>query len=490
MSTLAYQPPGPVADAFIADRSSVSAIMGPMGSGKTSAVIMKTILRAAEMQPSKLTGERLYKVGVVRNTMTDLKRTTMKSIENWFGDAGQWGGGGSASEPPFFKVGMPRPDGTIARLWYEFVGLDTHNIEQLAKGWEITDYWLNEADLVPKDVLDFVDGRAGRYPSEIHGKPKFYCGMLDYNAPDIENYCYTVFESDLPEGYKLFKQPGGRDPKAENLMNLPDGYYDRLAVGKEDWWVRRNIDNRYGFSRDGKPVYDEYNDDFHCSNDDLMPVAGLVVKVDFDQGLRPACVLRQTMPNGQLRILDELYCEQGAKGLCTLLKQLIGSTKYAGFKVIGGRCDPAANAKDGNDAESWVDCVNRLMGWTGAAMVRVADTNDPGKRQGAVRHRLKTNVDSARPGILISRTCRVLRKGFNSDYKFKRKRVAGTADYEENPDKKYPVADVHDALQYGALDDGGYEEVIGREQRGKGFGFGAGRPMTAKTAVNLWGGRK
>lgn len=462
---LNFIPPGPVSSAFFFDRSPVAGLMGPMGSAKTSTCIMKMARIAAEMPVSKVTGERLCKFGVVRNTFADLKRTTMKSIDQWFQNAGQWGGGGSSSEPPYFKVGFRLPDMTIARLWLDFVGLDTHNIEQLAKGWELSWYWMNEMDLMPRDVKDMLDGRVGRYPGAAHVDiGNFYGGFGDYNAPDTENWTYKLFEEEKPSGHRLFKQPSGLDPKAENIQNLPEGYYQRMMVGKEDWWIRRNVLNQYGFSRDGKPVYPEYRDDFHCADVPLVPVAGLVVKADFDQGLRPAVVLRQTMPNGQLRILDELYCEGGAVELCGMLKRLMGSDRYAGIKVVGGRCDPAANARDATDAESWVDAVNRLMGWVGAARVRIADTNDPARRQAAVRHRLRTNVDDGRPGILISATCRTLRKGFNSHYRFKKQKGGGN-DYTDSPDKVFPYADVHDALQYGALDDGGYEEIIGREHR-------------------------
>lgn len=460
---LNFIPPGPVSSAFFFDRSPFAGLMGPMGSAKTSTCIMKMARIAAETPISQVNGERLCKFGVVRNTFADLKRTTMKSIEQWYQNSGHWGGGGSSSEPPYFKVGFRLPDGTIARLWMDFVGLDTHNIEQLAKGWELSWYWMNEMDLMPRDVKDMLDGRVGRYPGASHYKGGLYGGFGDYNAPDVENWVYRLLEEEKPEGHKLFKQPSGLDPAAENVQNLPEGYYQRMMVGKEDWWIRRNILNQYGFSRDGKPVYPEYRDDFHCA-DNVNPVAGLVVKCDFDQGLRPAVIMRQTMPNGQLRILDELYCESGASGLCEMLKRLIGSDRYHGIRVIGGRCDPAANARDATDAESWVDAVNRIMGWTGAERVRIADTNDPSRRQGAVRYRLRTNVDDGRPGVLISSRCRMLRKGFNSHYRLKKQGGSGDS-FSDAPEKVFPYADVHDALQYGALDDGGYEEVVGREQR-------------------------
>lgn len=474
-----FTPPGPVAAAFLNDRSSLSAIMGPMGSAKTSTCIMKTAAIAQAVPVSKLDGQRHCKWGVIRNTFTDLKRTTMKSIENWYGASGKWGGGGSAIEPPYFKVGFRLADGTICNLWMEFIGLDTHNIEQLAKGWEISGYWMNEADLMSKDVWDMVDARAGRYPGEMHCTLDWYGGIMDYNAPDTENWLYKLFEEEKHEGMTLFKQPGGLDAGAENLQNLVPGYYERLMRGKDEWWIRRNVHSRYGFSRDGKPIYSEYNDDFHCAGRELFPEPDLVVRVDFDQDLNCACVLRQSMPSGQLRFLDELSSDKGAKGLCDDLTKLIGSEKYRGIKVIGGQCDPAGLTPDGNDGVPWIDRVNQLMGWTGGERVTAADTNNPDTRITAVREKLKTNVADAQPGLYISSTCRVLRKGFNSDFCFKRK----TGGYDDKPTKAHPVSDIHDAAQYSALDDGGYQVAIGREGRSRRAG-GSGM-RKAKVEVNV-----
>lgn len=479
---LNFAPPGPVAAGFLADLSPFTAIMGPMGSSKTSTCIMKCSKIAAVSPVSRITGERLCKIGVVRNTFADLKRTTIKSIENWFSGSGKWGGGGSSNEPPFFKIGFSLPDGTVARLWLDFIGLDAHNLEQLAKGWEIGWYWINEADLVPRDVKDILDGRIGRYPGAAHCKTSLFGGFADYNAPDTDNWLYKLMEEERPAGHVLYKQPSGLSPAAENIANLADGYYTRMMVGKEDWWIRRNILNQYGYSRDGMPVYPEYNDDFHCAASVLLPAPQLPVRVDFDQGLHPACLLRQIMPNGQLRVLDELYSDKGAKGLCESLRRLMGDPKYDSIRIIGGSCDPAAAARDGNEAESWVDYINRLMGWTGESRVRLAKTNNPDKRQAAVRYRLRTNVLDGQPGLLISKTCPVLRKGFNSDYRLKR-RMGSYGQYEDAPEKIFPVADLHDALQYGALSDGGYEEVTGRDARSA--RAGGGRMRVAKTEIRV-----
>ena len=470
---LQFNPPGPVAAAFFADRSEVSAIMGPMGSGKTTAILMKILNLAAEPRVSPIADKRFpgkkvryTKVGVVRETSTNLKRTTIKSIKTWFGEGGpgmRWFGGGSSPEPLSFQVNFALNDGTVVDLVFEFIGLDGNNIEDLAKGWEITHYWLNEGDLLAPDIKDFLDGRIGRYPSKVHGGASFYCGLLDYNAPDTDNYLYKLYEEIRPEGHRLFKQPGGRSAGAENTQNLPPGYYERMIRGKKKWWIRRNVDSQYGFSREGEPVYEDYNDDFHCSAYDLPAVEGLPIKLYADAETHPAVIFSQTMPNGQRRILGEVYIRGGAKQLGAACLQY-AAEHFPAARLVGGTVDPSADRMDAKDSDlkNWLDTLSDAMGLTGGARFTKAPTNDPSKRTSAVDDLLTTVIDGAKPAILISPRAKITRKGFNSDYCFK-KRANGTID--DKPTKAHPASDVHDAIQYFALDDGGYEKTMVRERR-------------------------
>ncbi len=481
MQLPSYIAPGPVAAAFIADRSAFSGIMGPMGSAKTSSCIEKSKSITLEQRPSLITGERLVKIGVIRDTLANMKRTTFKSIEQWFPQGAKWGGGGSALEPPYCKIGFKLPDGTVARLWLDFVGLDVHNIEQLAKGWEITGYWLNEGDLLAPEVKDYVDARCGRYPGKMHGGCTWYGGFADYNAPDDQNYLYKLLEEQKPEGHKLFKQPSGFSPQAENLANLPEGYYTRMAVGKEDWWVRRNIENRYGYSREGQPVYDGYNDDLHCVRD-LAAVPGLPIVCYADAALRPAMIFTQSPAGGQKRILGEIYISGGAKQLGEAAGAYCAK-HFPRFSIRGGFIDPAADKRDENDsdAENYIATLNRAMNLQGADRFRPAPTNDPAKRQDAVKFYLGRNVGAGHPALVVSSKAPVARKGFNSTYRFK-KRANG--EVEDKPEKSHPVSDIHDAIQYYALDDGGYEAITATEHRkqaatSRGFGQGQ-RTATVK----------
>lgn len=484
---LQWQPPGPVSKAFMDDvTSDVMAIMGPVGSGKTSTAVMK-LLRMAQMQKkSPVDGVRYSKWAVIRDTYRNLNRTTVKTFKNWLPKgAGTWTGGGN--DPATFHLRARLADGSIMDLQIEFIALGDNTIEDVARGWEGTGVWLNEADLLPPDVLGYMYGRTGRYPSALHGGPSWHGAILDYNAPDTENYVYKLFEEDLPQGYALYKQPGGRDANAENLMHLPPGYYDgqvklNMAMGRPDL-VRRMVDNQYGYSRDGHPVYPEYRDNFHCAEYDLEPVDGLPIKISCDQGAKPAALLRQTLPNGQRRYLAEIYTDKGAKGLADEVKRVM-ARDFPGFRLIGGKCDPAGNTPDPDDPTkgTWLDGLNRHLGLTGAARIRPAETNKIDKCTSAARILFTELVDSGQPRALISKRCKMLRKALNSAYCYKKMKNSsgGVAD---KPCKVFPTSDLANAFEFDALDEGGFEDVVAKARRSK--AFGSGKMFKAKVEVRV-----
>ncbi len=95
-----------------------------------------------------------------------------------------------------------------------------------------------------------ADLRHGRYPSLAAGGvlPTWHGMLLDLNACDQDHYYYHLAEEVRPEGWEFFRQPGGvfpgeaegewiPNPDAENLENLPNGYYSRGLEGKSQDWI-------------------------------------------------------------------------------------------------------------------------------------------------------------------------------------------------------------------------------------------------------------
>lgn len=474
-----YQPPGPVAMAFYESDAPVSMIMGPIGSAKTSTALMKIVLKAMMQRKSPRDGVRYSKWAVVRDTYRNLQKTTIPSWQFWMPKKlGQWRGGGG--EPSVhhirFNIAKPGQPVDIVDMIVEFIGLGDQSVEVAMRGWEGTGAYLNEADTHSPDVLTFISGRVGRYPAKGHGGPSWYGVWCDMNAPDEDNWTYRMFVEDLPKSFEFFRQPGGLDKGAENLENLPPGYYDRQIEGRPDWYIRRMVHNNFGYSRDGKPIFPEFNDMIHVANTKLLPLPGLPIHLGMDQGRTPAAIFGQRLGDGRWRILHELCCfDVGADSFGRLFVKEVAD-HFAGAQIGNLWSDPAGEFGSDHDERSWVDIVTAAIGY------RVKGSPVPGNnltdRFAAVQGPLNRMVDG-QPGILISPTCKMLRKGMNSAYRFKRIAQAGGHErFHDVPDKT-PESHICEALQY-LLCGGGEHVALKRRQQKR----GSGKMIIAKSNFN------
>ena len=160
----------------------------------------------------------------------------------------------------------------------------------------------------------------GRYPSKLQGGPS-WCGIiLDTNPCDDDHWYYKLAEEERPDEWSFFRQPGGLykegdqylpNPDAENVFNLPGGYkyYLQQVPSKQEDWINVFLLGNYGSTKDGKPVYPEYNDKIHCLTENLEAERGLPIALGWDFGLTPACVVMQVTARGKVIILDEIISE-------------------------------------------------------------------------------------------------------------------------------------------------------------------------------------
>ena len=82
MLQINYTSPGPIASAFIRERASMSLLLGPIGSGKSAACVIK-ILTLCVKQHKGPDGMRRSRWAVVRNTKEQLKDTTLRTWLDW-----------------------------------------------------------------------------------------------------------------------------------------------------------------------------------------------------------------------------------------------------------------------------------------------------------------------------------------------------------------------------------------------------------------------
>jgi hypothetical protein len=447
-----FIPPGPVAEAFLNATNLTSFIMGPVGAGKTVACAFKRIY-AATLAPTCLDGWKRCRWVVVRSTYRDAEKTVLASWQQWFhkGYPGSsWGGGND--RPVTHTLRFRLPSGERIEAITEFIGLNGMTVEAKLRGYEISGAWLNEADTLDEDALRYVEQRTGRYPMRdmLPAEARRMRTVIgDFNAPDVDNWVYQVFIERQSENRKLFTQPSGMSPDAENTEKLEPGYYEQMIADNEDWFVRRFVYNQFGYSRDGKPVYDTFNAAVHVAARplDFDPNLDLLVGLDGGGGtLNPAAVYGQIHAGWQLHIIGELVPGHGygPSRFGELLDADI-SDRFPGVRKIRPWADPASEY--GGDKEggqlAWIEIVRELIGVP--ILIPFAGSNEIALRLDAVKRELMT--DGTTPNMLISPVCKLLIRGFASKYRYKKRPLGASTTYEPVPDKN-DASHPHDALQY------------------------------------------
>jgi hypothetical protein len=226
-------------DAFI------RAVIGPVGSGKSSACVVEIIRRAAQQRPHQKI--RRSRWAIIRNTYGELRDTTRKTFEQWVPPGlGRW-----HEQSMTFTVERALADGTQMHCEVLFRALDRPEDVKKLLSLELTGAYINEAREVPKHVLDVLQSRVGRYPSMLQGGASWFGVWLDSNPWATSHWGYQLFSKDRPTGHELYEQPDGLSPQAENVENLPAGYYDRLTHGKDVEWVDEYVRARYPSSDKG-----------------------------------------------------------------------------------------------------------------------------------------------------------------------------------------------------------------------------------------------
>lgn len=459
---------GPVSGAFLADHVSVvKALLGPVGGGKSVACVFDSVRRPSFM-PACNDGIVRYRRAIIGSTYGQLERNLYPTWKRWLPEDGgdftpiaDWKGGGGRSAVHRLEWDVVRGHRLVqVQAEYVFAAVGELDVEQFMRGFEVTDIWPYEMDQLPEGVIDVGITRLGRYPpngAEPDALPHSaeWTPQIagDLNAPDIDSWFYAKFEENPPKGFKVYKQPSGRSPRAENVANLPRGYYDRQVetLGKRPGGkqlILRMVDAKYAPSRSGQPVFEEYDDDMHLAPDELAPAPGVPIVLCFDQGLgQPACIGLQPMPNGQRRILFEVVPgRMSARRFAERVKLELAEVAPGHPLAELHYCDPAGfTGADKEDGESaWAEIVAGELD----IVIMPAETQEIELRLTAVVDLLVHMVGSGQPALLLSRRCKMLRKGFVSNYM-----------YERRPDEKSqtrkPIKNLwsnpHDALQYGCL---------------------------------------
>ena len=426
----------PTLKKFHKSHAFVRLVLGAIGSGKSVGMCAEVVRLASQQEPSA-DGLRHTRWAIVRNTQKELKNTTIKTWLDWYGDFGTF----NKSELTF------NLEINDIRCEILFLGLDRPDQLKSLLSLELSGAFVNEAREIQPEVITTLISRLGRYPSMRDDvgctDPRL---IMDSNFPSEDSFLYNRFEEDVPEGWELFKQPpplnkkGKVRKKAENIKNLPKGYYTTQMAGQTVAWLRVHRDCEYGFLMDGKAVYPEFKDHVHVIND-YTPDIKRPIFIGMDYGRTPVAVLCQRDAFGRYIIFDELQCwDMGATQFGKMLYNKL-VTEYAGFMVEAGWGDPAGDDRSQVDDKTPMMMINKA-----GVKMRVAPTQDPLVRIEAVRKPMMEMYDGE-PAFRVTPKCKMLRKALAGGYVYKRIQVSGTPRYNTKPDKN-EYSHVADACQY------------------------------------------
>ncbi len=460
----------PTLQRFSRSRKRVRGVVGPFGSGKSSACVIDIYRKACEQTPDRR-GARKTRWAVVRNTYPQLRDTTIKTFNDWFPP--QYFGDFRLNPLPDYNFRQQLPDGTFVESEILVRALDKPEHVKNLLSLEVTGAWFNEAREIPKTIIDHMDGRINRYPSkkDVAGGATWAGMIMDTNPCDTDHWWYRLFVEQLPnepalqELYDYFHQPSGRSPYAENLRHLPRGYYTTMCVAKDPQWVRVYVDGQYGYVKEGKIIYTNYQDLIHCPQEPLRIIKGLHLTLGWDFGLTPACVIMQLDPRGFLNVLHEICAtEMGVRSLAVNVVKPFLMANYPGFRLVSG-CDPSGVRR--SEVDETKSCVIELskLGFK----IKPAWSNSLEARFSAVDNFL-TRMIEGKPAFRLDPSCKLLRKGFNGDYKRRRLQIIGAEMYADEPEKN-GVSHPHEALQYGVMiiERGMRPEALGYQNSSQGY---------------------
>lgn len=495
----------PTLSAMIFDDAFFKGTTGPVGSGKSTANCGELMKIGLSQQAAEKDNIRYTRIGVIRNTSPELKATTIKTWEAIFDP--EHTGPVVYSSPINHHIRVPaRPGVPGLDMEVLFVPLDKPKDVRKLLSFEFTAAFVNEACEVPKAIIDALTGRVGRYPAGDRGAPTWAGILADTNPPDDPDNWWNATKTgtdngtdDDPLRWRFWDQPpaviecrpaagskfesvepgflgltferssiieaGGTwwalNPLAENLNNLrgttmpgPDGrmtkggdlYYAQLLKNKRKDWIQRFAQGKCVYVQDGKPVFPEFNPEFHVRTLEVLPDVPILAGVDIGGGtLQPAVVFGQRHPRGPLLLHREMPCfDLGIETFSTLFAQTV-AMEFPGREVEVAWCDPASEKRD----ELYeVAIVQHLRSKNIKA--RPAPTNDPKVRREALAMPMCRVIDG-KPGLMVDPRCKMLIQGLSGKWKFAKLNVSGTVErYADKPEKS-KWSHVCEAAEYLAL---------------------------------------
>ena len=295
----------PTQRAFIESRAEADLFAARKGEGKSAALAWAAYY---------FTHHNPGAMGLcIRDTWENLRRTTLAEFFQWFPDGvyGDWVGTHKEWHWNTKRTGL---SGKIT-----FMGVESAEDAQKIASMPLA-YMLCDEPAPASGTSAGIDQFVFDTAMSQMRQPdmNWYAAKLATNNPDQTHWTFKRFvkpgtpptEKNLLEkqesGYRCWQT---REP--ENIANLPPGYYESMAErwGHRKDLLRRFVEGKFGFQSKGKAVTPQWSDDIHLASG-LRAVKGLPLKIGWDGGLNPTCIISQITPLGDWIILDSFVGEE------------------------------------------------------------------------------------------------------------------------------------------------------------------------------------
>lgn len=462
-----YYPSGETVCRFHESDAFFRTLLGPFGSGKTTACCIEALKRACQSPPDTR-GIRKSRAAIIRNRISDLEATTIKSwneiFEGRFGRVtGTSTGGGFVAR---WKFGLP--DKSVVQFEGRFFPYDGQGDIKRLLGSEYTFAFLNEVRELPASLMTILPGRM-RYPKPAtlaDGAEPWHGIFSDTNPPDLGHWLHRAFEEgEWPEGWELFRQPPGvikdgrgnwvANPKADNVTNLRSTYYMQAIAGQPEDVIRVNYANEYGYIKAGKLIVPNFSDHMHVAGErfDVDPsIETIYVGLDF--GSTPAAAFLQEDYNARWFMFRE-EVSMNKPGIAEFADETLLPLKRhyesAGHRVVF--CgDPAGGGTSQTDGK---ECFDILAGK--GIDCQPAYTNGIQHRAEVVDS-LCRGLSDGQPRFNVSPHCKTTIQGFAQKYVYQKLNDADDERdirYADRPRKDgNAFSHICDAVGYGIMGSG------------------------------------
>ena len=426
----------PTLRGFHGSAATYRCVVGPVGSGKTSAMAVEVFYYLPKYAYDTY-GLKDTRWVVLRNTYRELADTTQRTILEWF----PWGKMQKADQ----ILTVEYPDFKVEAL---FRSCDRPEDIKKFKSLEITGYWIDESIEVPEPIKLMLQNRIGRYPRKSPVK----WGIETTNPPDVDHAVYSKYQwqtkvpGPIPEGKALQGHLGWWQPPRENDANLPPNYYLDLIQayeGNRDW-VDRYIMGKPGIIVYGKPVFRNFDTGYHVA-DKPLELAEWKDKerprtlfAGWDNtGNCPAAVIVEVPEPGKIKVLREYFSER--MGIVDFGRHVAADreSRWPGCQWAD-YCDPAGvanHSKPGGGLTSNAELMREELG-----------LNPIGSEQNwEVRRESVEGVLGRRDAFKIDPSCRQLINGFIGGYCYPE--IGTTGRHHPTPEKnKYSHCLLGDSL--------------------------------------------